>query len=116
MRRYQTGSAIFLLAVGAFFSLEARNLEIGRIIQPGPGFVPFWLGLALILLSLALILQIMRGKMDSLRILVQKRVLNSQGAWSGDWGRGPETRSEFPIGLRGKRVDSWKVRRMGKNT
>lgn len=65
MRKYQIGSAVFLLVVGSFFSFEARNLKIGRIVQPGPGFFPFWLGLALILLSLALLLRIMRGKMDS---------------------------------------------------
>ena len=65
MRKYQIGSAVFLLIVGSFFSFEARTLKIGRISQPGPGFFPFWLGLALILLSLALILQIMRGKIGS---------------------------------------------------
>ncbi len=62
MRKYQIGSAVFLLAVGALFSFEARTLKIGRIVQPGPGFFPFWLGLALMLLSLMLLLQCMRGK------------------------------------------------------
>jgi putative tricarboxylic transport membrane protein len=34
-------------------------------VKPDPGFFPFWLGIGLIILSLALILQSMRGRINS---------------------------------------------------
>jgi putative tricarboxylic transport membrane protein len=58
------GSAAFLLCVGIFFSLGARTLEIGRMVSPGPGFCPFWLALALIILSGALIIKGFREKSE----------------------------------------------------
>jgi hypothetical protein len=61
-RRHQIVSAAFLLGVGIFFASRARNLDVGRIVQPGPGFFPFWLGVSLILLSLALIIRGFRAK------------------------------------------------------
>jgi putative tricarboxylic transport membrane protein len=64
MKRYQIGSAIFLLVFGIIISFEARKLEIGRISQPGPGFFPLWLGLALIIVSLALTIKFSREKVD----------------------------------------------------
>lgn len=73
MKRYQLGSAIFLLLFGAFICLEARKLDMGRIVKPGPGFFPFWLGMALIIVSLALIIQSTRGKADA----------PTQGLWKG---------------------------------
>jgi putative tricarboxylic transport membrane protein len=57
MRRYQLGSSLFLLFFGAFICFEATKLDMGRIVKPGPGFFPFWLGLALVLVSLAIVLQ-----------------------------------------------------------
>jgi hypothetical protein len=65
MGRYQIGSAVFLLFVGSFFAIEARTLKIGKIVKPEPGFFPFWLGIGLIILSLALIFQSMRGRINS---------------------------------------------------
>lgn len=64
MKRYQLGSAIFLLVFGIIISFEARKIEIGRISQPGPGFFPFWLGLALVIVSLALTIKFSREKVD----------------------------------------------------
>jgi putative tricarboxylic transport membrane protein len=65
MKRYQLGSAVFLILFGAFICLEARKLDMGRIVKPGPGFFPFWLGLALMLVSLALIFRFAREKIES---------------------------------------------------
>jgi putative tricarboxylic transport membrane protein len=75
MRRYQISSAGFLLLLGAFFCFEARTLAIGRIVQPGPGFFPFWLGLALVILSLALIGKGFHERIEAASV--------SQGLWKG---------------------------------
>jgi putative tricarboxylic transport membrane protein len=55
LKRYQIGCALFLLLFGAFICWEARGLDVGRVVKPGPGFFPFWLGLALIIVSLVLL-------------------------------------------------------------
>ena len=52
---YNRAAAIFFLAVGVFFALYARSVEIGAWNEPGPGFLPFWSGLTLTLMSLALL-------------------------------------------------------------
>ena len=52
---YNRVAAIFFLAVGVFFVLYARSVEIGSWNEPGPGFLPFWSGLTLTLMSLALL-------------------------------------------------------------
>jgi putative tricarboxylic transport membrane protein len=56
MKRYQIISAVFLLFFGAIICWEARKLDMGRIVKPGPGFFPFWLGIFLILVTVALII------------------------------------------------------------
>jgi hypothetical protein len=60
---------------GIFISWEARGLEVGRVVKPGPGFFPFWLGLALIIVSLALLFHFGRKKIDL--------SLSSQDLWKG---------------------------------
>jgi putative tricarboxylic transport membrane protein len=62
MKRYQVISAGFLLFFGAIICWEARKLDMGRIVKPGPGFFPFWLGLALIFVGVAIIIQLRRAK------------------------------------------------------
>jgi len=54
---YNRLSAIFFLAVGIFFSLYARSVEIGTWHQPGPGFLPFWGGVTLGIMSAVLLLR-----------------------------------------------------------
>ena len=75
MKRYQLGAAAFLLFVGAFVCWEARKLEYGRIVKPGPAFLPFWLGVALSFVSVVLILRMAREKTD--------RPVSSPGLWKG---------------------------------
>lgn len=78
MKRYQVGSAIFLLILGIYTCFEARKLEIGGISRPGPGFFPFWLGSALVVVSLALVIKLGREKVH--------QYLPSKGLWKGlDW-------------------------------
>jgi putative tricarboxylic transport membrane protein len=75
---YNRTSAIFFLGVGVFFSIYARSVEIGAWNEPGPGFLPFWGGLVLAVMSVALLLRTFWGKLP------------------------PITHSFFP------RADSWK--------
>ena len=53
-RGYNRVAAIFFLFVGIFFTLYARKVEIGTWTEPGPGFLPFWAGLILAIMSVAL--------------------------------------------------------------
>ena len=48
-------AAIFFLVVGVFFAVYARSVEIGSWNDPGPGFLPFWSGLTLSLMSIVLL-------------------------------------------------------------
>lgn len=75
MKRYQISCALFLVLFGIFICWEARKLDMGRVVKPGPGFLPFWLGLALIIVSLALLFNYGRKKIDP--------SLSSQDLWKG---------------------------------
>ena len=75
MKRHQIGCALFLLLFGIFICWEARGLDVGRAVKPGPGFFPFWLGLALIIVSLALLFHSGRKKIDL--------SISSQDLWKG---------------------------------
>lgn len=52
----------FFLSVGAFFSLYASTIEIGAWNEPGPGFLPFWGGIALVMMSLFLLVRAWKPK------------------------------------------------------
>ena len=53
---YNRIAAIFFLAVGIFFASYARTVEIGSWHEPGPGFLPFWAGIILAAMAVALLL------------------------------------------------------------
>jgi hypothetical protein len=52
---YDRAAAIFFLIVGVFFALYARSVEIGSWHEPGPGFLPFWAGITLTAMAIALL-------------------------------------------------------------
>ena len=52
---YNRVAAIFFLAVGIFFASYARTVEIGDWHEPGPGFLPFWAGIVLAGMAVALL-------------------------------------------------------------
>jgi len=54
---YDRLAAFFFLTVGIFFSFYARFVEIGSWHQPGSGFLPFWAGIILSVMSVALLLR-----------------------------------------------------------
>ena len=64
--RYNRISAIFFLGMGAFFFLYARSVEIGAWNEPGPGFLPFWGGIVLTAMSVALLLMTFWGKLPAM--------------------------------------------------
>ncbi len=64
--QYDRIAAIFFLIMGAFFSLYARTVEIGAWNEPGPGFLPFWAGITIGIMSLALLFQSL-GKKGPIR-------------------------------------------------
>jgi len=52
---YDRIAAAFFFGVGAFFALYACTIEIGAWNEPGPGFLPFWGGIILVMMSLSLL-------------------------------------------------------------
>lgn len=47
MKRGNIIGGTFFLAVGLFFAVYSRSVEIGEWSEPGPGFLPFYGGLVL---------------------------------------------------------------------
>jgi hypothetical protein len=64
--QYDRIAAIFFLIVGIFFAIYARTVEIGAWNEPGPGFLPFWAGVTISIMALALLLKSM-GKKGPMR-------------------------------------------------
>jgi hypothetical protein len=57
MKHRDVVSGLFWLVIGLGFSVwSLTSYEIGRLTQPGPGYLPLALGIILILLSLILLL------------------------------------------------------------
>jgi putative tricarboxylic transport membrane protein len=65
-KKYNRISAVFFLGVAVFFSVYARSVEIGTWNEPGPGFLPFWGGIILAGMSLALLLRTFWGKLPAI--------------------------------------------------
>jgi putative tricarboxylic transport membrane protein len=57
MKDYNRIAGLFFLFVGIFFALYARTVEIGTFTEPGPGFMPFFGGLTLAGMSIALLIK-----------------------------------------------------------
>ena len=51
---YDRIASVFFFAAGAFFALYSCTIEIGAWNEPGPGFLPFWAGVTLVLMSISL--------------------------------------------------------------
>lgn len=66
MQRVYQITGLVLLALAAAVVYGALQLRYYTSLGPGPGFFSFWLGLALGLLALAMILQTLRGVPEQL--------------------------------------------------
>jgi putative tricarboxylic transport membrane protein len=57
-------SGAVLAALGVFIITQARAWDYYTLDGPGPGFVPFWYGVAMVVLSLLLVLNAARADSD----------------------------------------------------
>lgn len=64
--RYNRISGFFFLAVGIFFFVYARSVEIGTWNEPGPGFLPLWGGIILAAMSIALLMRTFWGRLPAI--------------------------------------------------
>ena len=60
-------SAIFWVAVGILVCYGANRLGLGSVTEPGSGFIFFWSGLILALLSLTVLAESVRGSEDTVQ-------------------------------------------------
>ena len=55
-------SSLFWIVLGAGVCYGAYDLELGAFSNPGPGFIFFWAGLAIVALSLALFIRAIKDE------------------------------------------------------
>jgi putative tricarboxylic transport membrane protein len=55
IRNSELWGGLFWLAVGAFVIWAGRDLGLGRLHEPGPGFAIFWIGILMCALALAVL-------------------------------------------------------------
>jgi Tripartite tricarboxylate transporter TctB family len=67
--------AVALLATALFFVVYSSLLSFGSLSLPGPGFFPFWLGVALGLLALAILYTAIREPSGEIVFLGHRDVL-----------------------------------------
>ena len=58
-------SALFWVVLGILVCYEATRLGLGTVTEPGSGFIFFWSGLILVLLSLVALAESLRGGADA---------------------------------------------------
>jgi putative tricarboxylic transport membrane protein len=84
-RRHIRGDVIsggVLAALGVFIVIEARRWEYMGADGPGPGFFPLWYGIAMVVLSVALIGSSLLGKAEAGGRLDWREVGNALMAWA----------------------------------
>ncbi len=68
-------AGIFWLALGAAVTVVARGYEVGTLSHPGAGFLPFWLGLLLMVASLPVVARAVGG--------LRRREAAGPSPWAG---------------------------------
>jgi hypothetical protein len=82
MRRADRIFAVIGLGLGLWCYLESRKFTFLEQFTPGPGFMPFWVGVALAFLSCWLLFDTYTrrpGKKDDQKILPQRHALSRVG-------------------------------------
>jgi putative tricarboxylic transport membrane protein len=64
-----SAGAFFWVAVGVLACYGASQLGIGNVAEPGAGFIFFWSGLVLIILSLVVFADAVRSSEDTVRTM-----------------------------------------------
>lgn len=75
-------AAAVLLLFGLAGAVEARKLAVGDLSRPGPGFFPFYLALALSLVSLALLMRSLRARAPMAEPAPAEPVRRVKAAWT----------------------------------
>ncbi len=57
MKLLDVVGSLFFLILSIVISIESYHLKVGSYKMPGPGFMPFWIGVVIGLLSLLLFIQ-----------------------------------------------------------
>jgi putative tricarboxylic transport membrane protein len=74
-------SSLFLLAVGGTVIYFSMALGVGSVTEIGPGFIPFWCGVILCILSLGVLLQVRKAARKSKQPTVME-------LWAGEnWSK-----------------------------
>lgn len=60
MKREDIGSSLFWLLLGVGVAYAGWDLGLGKLRDPGPGFMLFWVGLIMVGLTLAILLAALR--------------------------------------------------------
>ena len=55
IRNSEFWGGLFWLAIGAFVAWAGRDMGLGRLSEPGPGFAFYWIGILMCALALAVI-------------------------------------------------------------
>jgi Na+/melibiose symporter-like transporter len=79
MRHQNLIGGIFWLMIGLLLSVWSTRYRIGGLLQPGPGFLPFILGLILIILSLFLL---MRGVKEYITAAQEAPIPSLSRGWT----------------------------------
>jgi hypothetical protein len=77
MKRYDRICAILFLAIAVTAMVLSSFMPMGRTSKPGPGFLPFWVGVILALLSIFLFVEagFRKGPVESVKFLA------GEGRW-----------------------------------
>jgi len=62
MEKADRGSGLFWFIFSVFTSYQSHQLGLGTLHQPGPGFLFFWTGIVIALLSLAVVVRSFRKR------------------------------------------------------
>src|SRR5438034_10574970 len=81
VRNGEAVSGAVLAALGAYIFLQSRAYDYYTADGPGPGFFPTWYGVAMVLLSLALIIASLR-KGGGRRAVDWRAISRALGTWA----------------------------------
>ncbi len=73
MKKGELTSSAILILVSRVYVIEANKLPMSDGLSPGPGFIPFWIGLFMVLLSAFLLLKAIINKSTNVQTIFLKK-------------------------------------------